>query len=94
MNEDDFNQQGLGFAPLAIAAGAIPMITELISAFKKPKKEKPKGPSPAEIAAMERAAAAERQAAMYKKIGIGAGVVAVLAIGGVIAYKVWKKRKR
>jgi hypothetical protein len=96
MSELEYQQAGLGFPPLALAAGAIPLITGLISAFKKPKKEKPQGPTKAEIEAMYQARLAQEQAEKNKmrNIAIGVGGVAVLAIGGVIAYTIWKKRKR
>jgi hypothetical protein len=82
-------QTGLGFPPLAIAAGLLPLVSSLASAFKKPKKEKT-GPTRAELEAMARAEAAAKQAKMYRNIAIGVGVVAVLGIGG---YLILKRKK-
>jgi len=83
-------EHGLGFPPLAIAAGLLPLATGLISAFKKPKKEKT-GPSRAELEAMARAEAAAKKAKMYRNIAIGVGALAVLGIGGYLIFKRSKK---
>jgi hypothetical protein len=77
---------GLGMAPLAIAAGILPLVSGFASAFKKPKKEKT-GPTRAELEAMARAEAASKKATMYRNIAIGVGVMAVLGIGGYLIYK-------
>ena len=78
----------LGFPPLAIAAGVLPLATGILQAFQKKKKPKEsKGPSPAEIAAMQAQAEAERKAAQMKTILLVGGGLLVLGLGAFLIFR-------